>query len=265
MLDGIRRSGFDAPIFVPLASVCGDGPDDSVRRAQEDLLSTSLGIYPGPDTDTLGLGERFDGCHLAGLGLDHHAEMWFVTLDRYLKGELGAPETRVTAATIGAGPAVPARSGGGEPYADSASPAELIRADYTAFGATSAVLRTQPSLVARSDGASILGFEYAPTRRNAALRIKIAINAVVTQDNELVVAIFRRDQPVPLIASMPVRAGEQVVLEQVLSSTTGRERRLHFDVRVGLGRPGGTLYLNGGPDHRDLSSPTHVEVSQDPP
>jgi hypothetical protein len=107
MLDAIRARGVGAPIFVPLVSICGGDADANTRSAQKALPDTKLGIYPGPDTDTLGLSKRFDGCHFSREGLDQHAAMWLVTLSRFMKSGPAVLTERVTARTIGAGAAEP--------------------------------------------------------------------------------------------------------------------------------------------------------------
>jgi lysophospholipase L1-like esterase len=36
----------------------------------------ALGVYPGPDTDQIGLALRADRCHMSHAGTDLHARMW---------------------------------------------------------------------------------------------------------------------------------------------------------------------------------------------
>jgi hypothetical protein len=78
MLNGIRKSGVDAPIYVAEATICRRfGPDPVIEQAQRELVNPALKIFPGPDTDELNTPEdRYDGCHLSTTGLDKHADMW---------------------------------------------------------------------------------------------------------------------------------------------------------------------------------------------
>jgi hypothetical protein len=81
MLDAIRRQGVSAPIHVARASRCGKiRPSEEIRSAQSALADPALGIVAGPDTDALGFGERYDGCHFSTEGLDHAAELWLGTV-----------------------------------------------------------------------------------------------------------------------------------------------------------------------------------------
>ena len=77
MLAAIRGLGVDAPVFVALATRCGQYlPSPTIRQAQIDLRNPSLGIFEGPDLDTLDETWRRDGCHFSDKGLERHAEMW---------------------------------------------------------------------------------------------------------------------------------------------------------------------------------------------
>jgi hypothetical protein len=77
MLADIRSHGVDAPIFVSIATHCGQYPVNSeIQTAQADLVNPSLGIFAGPNTDSLGDNERIEGCHFSNDGLEKHAELW---------------------------------------------------------------------------------------------------------------------------------------------------------------------------------------------
>lgn len=107
MFTSLRLQGTKADFFVPLASLCRDSPHSGVREAQAELVDPKRGIYAGPDTDTLGLKERFDGCHFSSRGLDKHARLWFETLRQFIQAKDRSALPRVTAKTIGAGPGRP--------------------------------------------------------------------------------------------------------------------------------------------------------------
>ncbi len=79
MLAGLRAKGVKAPIYVAVATRCGDRQVNyEIQQAQRELVNTELGIYPGPDTDQLDLlvDRRHDACHFSEIGLDKHAELW---------------------------------------------------------------------------------------------------------------------------------------------------------------------------------------------
>lgn len=83
MLEGLRRAGVDAPVFVAVASYCYGKAGMEVRRAQRSLVNSDHKIYAGPDTDTLSSQEdRYDDCHFSDVGLRRHADAWFDALKR---------------------------------------------------------------------------------------------------------------------------------------------------------------------------------------
>jgi len=74
--------GFDAPVYVAVSTMCWPHVYPDIRRAQQELPDQSLGIFPGPDTDTIGPEFSFDTCHMNAEGLDRHAKMWFEAITR---------------------------------------------------------------------------------------------------------------------------------------------------------------------------------------
>lgn len=81
MLAPIRRLGVDAPIYVARATRCAKaGPSAEIRGAQGGLVDPPSRILAGPDTDALGLAERYDGCHFSSEGLDRAAALWLEAL-----------------------------------------------------------------------------------------------------------------------------------------------------------------------------------------
>jgi hypothetical protein len=84
MLSSIRRQGVDAPILVSIATRCRKNRGDlEIRQAQKELAADApAGIFPGPDTDELGLRFRWDGCHFSDEGLERTAQMWINALGR---------------------------------------------------------------------------------------------------------------------------------------------------------------------------------------
>jgi Carbohydrate esterase, sialic acid-specific acetylesterase len=75
----IARSRRDFPaagFWVAQASRCGTLADPGIRRAQSEVVAPGLGIYPGPNTDTIPREQRFDGCHFARSGQERAARLW---------------------------------------------------------------------------------------------------------------------------------------------------------------------------------------------
>lgn len=84
MLASIRAHGVDAPVFVAVATRCGQYPvNNEIAAAQRELVDPSLGIYPGPNTDLLDESYRYDTCHFSNEGLDAHASLWVQRLKAY--------------------------------------------------------------------------------------------------------------------------------------------------------------------------------------
>src|SRR5262249_41752353 len=85
MLRSIREAGIDAPIYVATATLCANADHpfrnrDAIRAAQQGLATGSRDILPGPDTDSVGLEHRRDGCHFSASGLDLAAQAWLEAL-----------------------------------------------------------------------------------------------------------------------------------------------------------------------------------------
>jgi hypothetical protein len=76
IIAGLRAADVTAPIFVATATLCGSVPDEIIRSAQAAVPNPALGVYPGPDTDQIGLPLRHDRCHMSRAGTELHAKMW---------------------------------------------------------------------------------------------------------------------------------------------------------------------------------------------
>ena len=74
--EALRRYGMNAPIYVAQATVCNSPPNEIIRSAQRALIDPAKGILAGPDTDSIGLEDRFDNCHMNETGLIKHAQLW---------------------------------------------------------------------------------------------------------------------------------------------------------------------------------------------
>ncbi|MGJ5138979.1 sialate O-acetylesterase [Bradyrhizobium oligotrophicum] len=76
IIAGLRAADVTAPIFVAQATLCGSVPDEIIRSAQAAVPNPATGVYPGPDTDQIGLPLRHDRCHMSHAGTEQHARMW---------------------------------------------------------------------------------------------------------------------------------------------------------------------------------------------
>ncbi len=84
MLRGIRELGVDAPVFVSVASRCGQyGPNNDIQGAQSNLVNHDQRIWAGPNTDNLGNEFRHDTCHLNAAGQNATANIWLAILRGY--------------------------------------------------------------------------------------------------------------------------------------------------------------------------------------
>jgi hypothetical protein len=79
----LRGHGVASPTFVSLTSICRGAPDARIRQAQAELVDAKRQIYRGPDTDSIGLGDRHDGCHFTEAGIRRHAQLWLDTLKQF--------------------------------------------------------------------------------------------------------------------------------------------------------------------------------------
>ncbi len=77
LVSALRARGVTAPIYVARASRCArHHPSDEIRQAQQALVERADGVFAGPDTDILGFGDRYDGCHFTTEGLERAAVLW---------------------------------------------------------------------------------------------------------------------------------------------------------------------------------------------
>ncbi|HLG79971.1 MAG TPA: sialate O-acetylesterase [Bradyrhizobium sp.] len=83
IIAGLRAADVTAPIFIATATLCGSVPDEIIRSAQAAVPNPALGVFPGPDTDKIGLALRSDRCHMSAAGTAMHARMWADRLAEY--------------------------------------------------------------------------------------------------------------------------------------------------------------------------------------
>jgi len=85
MIESLRAKGIDAPIYISVASKTRHfETNEDIRGAQKGLVNIDKGIYPGPDTDTLGYELRSDKEHFSEEGQQAFAMLWY---DAIVKGK----------------------------------------------------------------------------------------------------------------------------------------------------------------------------------
>ena len=77
IVDALRESGVDAPVYPAAATICGRTFSDELNALQKELPQRFERVRPGPDTDVM-LHPRYrhDDCHFSDVGMDRHAELW---------------------------------------------------------------------------------------------------------------------------------------------------------------------------------------------
>jgi hypothetical protein len=87
MLDGLRKAGVQAPLFLAQKTRCGDPRDrieGPVSRAQRSLIVDHKDIYPGPNINEFEDGSYdSDLCHLSKVGIDNAVKGWIKMLGKY--------------------------------------------------------------------------------------------------------------------------------------------------------------------------------------
>lgn len=70
----------ESNFFVAQASRCGTmASAPGILEAQRNA-TRQAGVYLGPNTDVIGLNDRYDDCHLSGRGIETHAKGWLESL-----------------------------------------------------------------------------------------------------------------------------------------------------------------------------------------
>lgn len=84
----LRAAKVDAPVFISVASRCGQPgdwkDDDAITTAQRGLVDPAKGIFLGPETNLLvPPSDRYDRCHFDGPGQQAFADAWLRILTAY--------------------------------------------------------------------------------------------------------------------------------------------------------------------------------------
>jgi hypothetical protein len=82
------------------------------------------------------------------------------------------------------------------------------------------------------------------------------MNGFLTWRNEFVVAVWRSDSlDFPSLVKRYARSGQRVFIDHKFEFKANTMSRIDLDVRVGLSRSGGMVYVNGDPSGQNHSLP----------
>jgi len=85
---GIRELNIEAPIYMARVSFTSAKSipmprfDENIIAAQNELIRENKDILEGPNTDVIGIEDRYDGSHFNKNGLKKHAELWIESLTK---------------------------------------------------------------------------------------------------------------------------------------------------------------------------------------
>ncbi len=120
-----------------------------------------------------------------------------------------------------------------------------IQLVYQAIHTVSEVLPSNPERITPWGGSSILGYSYDRKGSETALKVHIQANAYAIDDNEVVIAVFRAGQSIPLKYEVErVAAGGHALFDFVLDVPMDNVNSANLDVRIGPAEPG-SLTING--------------------
>ncbi|HUC62271.1 MAG TPA: ATP-binding cassette domain-containing protein [Alphaproteobacteria bacterium] len=126
-----------------------------------------------------------------------------------------------------------------------ARPGDPVQLIYRSVHAISAVMPSDPERIGPWGGSSILGYHYEPKEGQRAIKLRVNANAYSIDDNEVVIAVFRDGNSIPLAYRVSkVKAGEYALFDLDLDVSVAGARGVSFDVRIGPALPG-QIVING--------------------
>jgi hypothetical protein len=139
----------------------------------------------------------------------------------------------------------------------------IAHVDYRALGSTDAIIPVRVGAARRSDGAPVLGPGFSP-RVGSRIQVRLKMNGFLTWYNEFVVAVWRSDSPDLLsLVKRYARDGQRVFIDHKFEFIANTMSRIDLEVRIGLSRSGGMVYVNGDPTGQDHSLPVpFVEIRE---
>jgi hypothetical protein len=139
----------------------------------------------------------------------------------------------------------------------------IAHVEYRALGSTNLIIPARIGVAKRSDGARVLGPDFSP-RLGACIQVRLRMNGFLTEDNEFVVAVSRSDsRNVLSLVKRYARAGQRVFIDHKFEFMADTMAKIDLEVRIGLSRQGGMVYVNGDPSGQDHSlSVPFIEVRE---
>ena len=137
----------------------------------------------------------------------------------------------------------------------------IAHVDYRALGITEAIIPPKIGVAKRSDGAPVLAPGFSP-RVGSRIQVRLQVHGFLTWYNEFVVAVSRSDSVDFLsLVKRYGRAGQRVFIDHKFEFKATTLSRIDLEVRIGLSRPGGVIYVNGDPSGQDHLLPVpFVEI-----
>jgi hypothetical protein len=137
----------------------------------------------------------------------------------------------------------------------------IAHVDYRALGITEAIIPPRIGVAKRSDGAPVLAPGFSP-RVGSRIQVRLQVNGFLTWYNEFVVAVWRSDSvDLCSLVKRYGRAGQRVSIDHKFEFKAATLSRIDLEVRIGLSRSGGVVYVNGDPSGQDHSLPVpFVEI-----
>jgi hypothetical protein len=131
----------------------------------------------------------------------------------------------------------------------------IAHVDYRDFGGTNAVIPLGIGVARQSNGSSVLGPDFSP-RVGSRIQVQLKMNGFLTGQNAFVVAVWRSDSPdLVSLVKRYARAGRRVFIDHNFEFYANTMSKIRLEVRIGLSRSGGMVYVNGDPSGPDQSLP----------
>lgn len=83
----------ESSFFMAQVSLCGRSPVSAELVGAQAEMARLGGVFLGPNTDRIGLMDRYDGCHMSGRGLVKHAKAWVEALENPRKQTQSAAQS----------------------------------------------------------------------------------------------------------------------------------------------------------------------------
>ena len=101
----------------------------------------------------------------------------------------------------------------------------------------------------------MLGPDFSP-RVGSRIQVQLKMNGFLTGQNAFVVAVWRSDSPdLVSLVKRYARAGRRVFIDHNFEFYANTMSKIRLEVRIGLSRSGGMVYVNGDPSGPDQSLP----------